>query len=355
MDTLIPPAGKVLVVSDSQSDAVLVRDILEDDCEAIILSIVLTAAWADIERQEPDIVLLVFRDVHKTREFCQQRFRQNGAPPLLNHRTIVLCPKEQVNEAYDLWLRGLVDDYVVFWPITDDVPRLRMAARRAGAELQALRNKPTAVLVVAQARRIAELRALLANGPETDSRAADRSSEAAGHPRKSLSATRPPDVPEELVAEAIPEAASDAAATPVPPAGASGLRPNILIVDDDRWHRELARHTVEEAGYEAREVSSGEAALSILRSMQFDLVLLDIKMPGIDGLQVLNRLKAERFPGALRVIMTTSNSGRNMVISSLKLGATDFITKPFNRALLLEKVARALQAAPMKFQPTAPA
>ncbi len=118
-------------------------------------------------------------------------------------------------------------------------------------------------------------------------------------------------------------------------------RPSILIVDDDKNICKMIEASLrKERKYDIQTALSGEACLRIVREELPDLVLLDIQMPGIDGIETLKRIKQEdtRIP----VIMMTAHGTIERAVSSMKLGAYDFLTKPFARDRLLITVQNAL-------------
>lgn len=116
----------------------------------------------------------------------------------------------------------------------------------------------------------------------------------------------------------------------------------ILFVDDDAELRSIVREQLLASGYEVTEATDGLEAVDILNEKKFRLVLLDITMPGKSGLDVLKFIKAN-YPGC-RVIMLTGVAGLAVAIESLKLGADDYITKPYNMEYLLTSIERVLSA-----------
>ncbi|MBW1700995.1 MAG: response regulator [Deltaproteobacteria bacterium] len=102
----------------------------------------------------------------------------------------------------------------------------------------------------------------------------------------------------------------------------------ILLVDDEEGIRKVLGITLTDIGYEVLSAKNGEEALKLFRKAEPRIVLTDIKMPGIDGIQVLQTIKEER-PDT-EVIMITGHGDMEMAIQSLKFDATDFVTKPIN-------------------------
>ncbi len=133
------------------------------------------------------------------------------------------------------------------------------------------------------------------------------------------------------------EAVSDFNATEV----LSRLRGEILIVDDEDGIRRTLSGALEDEGYKVHSLSDAEAAISLLEKQRIDLLLLDIWLPGMDGIEALRRIKA-RYP-ALPVIMISGHATIESAVQSTKLGASDFIEKPLDLNLTLDAIDRALK------------
>ncbi|MCK5124638.1 MAG: sigma-54-dependent Fis family transcriptional regulator [candidate division Zixibacteria bacterium] len=115
----------------------------------------------------------------------------------------------------------------------------------------------------------------------------------------------------------------------------------ILLADDDRSLRRVLQFKLEQNGYQVTAVKDGASALDALRTNKFDLLLSDIKMPGMDGLELLERAKSQQ-PG-LKVILITAYAAVNQAVQAVKLGAFDYITKPFEDEELLMTIEKALE------------
>ena len=126
----------------------------------------------------------------------------------------------------------------------------------------------------------------------------------------------------------------------------------ILIVDDEPRIRELLRENLQYAGYACEEAGDGSAALSLLSGGGYDLVILDLMMPGEDGLAILKRLRAEK--DMTPVIMLTARGEDVDRILGLELGADDYLGKPFNPRELLARIHAVLRRRPRQDAPGAP-
>lgn len=103
----------------------------------------------------------------------------------------------------------------------------------------------------------------------------------------------------------------------------------ILIADDDDILVELARFRLENDGHVVMTASDGQAALTMIRKYLPDLVILDSMMPVLDGLEVLHEIRNEPETANIPVLMLTARKGEADVVSALRSGASDYMTKPF--------------------------
>jgi DNA-binding response OmpR family regulator len=108
---------------------------------------------------------------------------------------------------------------------------------------------------------------------------------------------------------------------------------SILIVDDDEDLRLLARKALERADYRVLEARDGIEGLEMAAKCQPDLLLLDLNMPGMDGLEVLRRLRESETSQALPVLVLTAQGDEEGIRRSFATGATDFLAKPFTAGL----------------------
>ncbi len=116
----------------------------------------------------------------------------------------------------------------------------------------------------------------------------------------------------------------------------------ILVIDDEAIVRTSCDRTLAPEGYELTLTSSGKEGLEVLEKESFALVLLDLKMPDIDGIEVLNKIK-DTWPDT-KVVMITGYSTVDTAVQALRLGAFNFIEKPFTPDTLLNAVNEAFEA-----------
>jgi len=115
----------------------------------------------------------------------------------------------------------------------------------------------------------------------------------------------------------------------------------VLVVDDDEGVRNLLRRILEETGYQVTTAADGEEALYEVALGEVEVVLLDIKMPGMSGMEVLKKLDEDSL--GVCVIMVTSVVDTETAVEAMKLGAYDYIIKPFARDDVLQKVLGAVE------------
>ena len=125
--------------------------------------------------------------------------------------------------------------------------------------------------------------------------------------------------------------------------GAEGGEPSILVVDDEEDLLELVRFNLAREGYAVTCVATGEEALKAVRRDAPDLIVLDLMLPGIDGLEVCRRLKADPRTRDVPIVMLTAKGEERDVITGLERGADDYITKPFSPRVLSARVKALLR------------
>lgn len=122
--------------------------------------------------------------------------------------------------------------------------------------------------------------------------------------------------------------------------------PTILVTDDEATVREVVRRYLERDGYRVLEAGDGNTALQIVRENTIDLIVLDLMLPGVDGLEITRRLRASSVYGDdLPIIMLTARTGEADRIAGLEVGADDYVTKPFSPQELVARVRAVLRRA----------
>ncbi|MDO8990102.1 MAG: response regulator [Sideroxyarcus sp.] len=300
MVTLTPTAN-ILVATDIIGDAELAKGILNEVFDHVYCSTEPDQATVDFMRYQPDVLVLAFNSLDKSERYYLSLYRLCPAINKHPHRTVVLSNKDEVKRAYELCMKDIFDDYILFWPMTYDAPRLNMSVHNALRELAVFKSVGHQVAEFSiHSRPLAEMELMLSQQRVQDdasNRAMDR---------------------------------------------AEPISPTILVVDDDEFQHKLIGKLLEKQNYNLVFAASGGEALNLLRKMQPDIILMDVMMPDMDGLEALRNLKAMPQLAMIPVIMITGKSEGQVVSDSLKAGAANFVVKPFDQATLIAKIDHAL-------------
>ncbi len=117
----------------------------------------------------------------------------------------------------------------------------------------------------------------------------------------------------------------------------------ILVVEDEEDIQELVRYNLTKEGYEVICSGSGEEGLKLAREKSPDLVILDLMLPGIGGLDICRLLRADSTCAKIRIVMLTAKGDEADIVTGLELGADDYITKPFSPRVLVARIGSALR------------
>jgi CheY-like chemotaxis protein len=394
-------AAAILVATEAIADAKLVEDLLAEEFENVVISSDPNRSVADFEQTKAPVLILAFNTLEKAEQYYLELYRRSAMVHALAHRTLILCNKGELLRAYDLCKREIFDDYILFWPMTHDAPRLRMAvhhalrqmaATEAGASRAgefAARTRPLAALesVLEKYTASGEARIDVANRSLTQAKL-DVGAALDSFSRRLAEGTRPDLVVvndragfqrefDGLKAEEI-ENRFDAVAAAVKPVcewlggleehlapqleSARSLktmvaraRPVALVVDDDEFQHQLLKRLLIEENLELVFTSSGTEAFASLRKRRPDLILMDVNLPDVGGVEAIRRLKSVDQFANIPVIMISGLSEKNVVVESLKSGALDFVVKPFDKDVLLAKVRRLLNGGSYESGAPAPA
>ena len=313
MRATAPISAPILILTDNPSDATLVRRLLDAEFTQLRESTVAANLVADFERAPPAVIVLAYDTLEKSESNYLALYRLSAMTGTQRHRTIVLCNKDNVGRTYDACRRRLFDDYVLFWPMNYDSRRLAMSIHLALRELAgSAPGGPTVAQFAVQARRLSGLDQMLQ-----------------AHAGEALQRALTPQV-----------AAAKALGTL-----AEAVKPTILVVDDDDFMCALLAKMLGAAGYNTMIAHSGVDVFNVLRHYQPDLIVMDVLMPGMSGIDIARRLKASAALAAIPLIIVTGNSEGGTVKDSMQAGAIDFVVKPVERETFLRKVAHALASA----------
>lgn len=124
---------------------------------------------------------------------------------------------------------------------------------------------------------------------------------------------------------------------------APGPRRTVLVVEDEEPIREMLQYGLERFGFSVRCVGSGEAALAAVAQERPNLILLDLMLPGMDGLEVCRSLKRDQETGTLPIIILTARDSEADIVTGLEIGADDYLTKPFSPRILSARLRAVLR------------
>lgn len=122
-----------------------------------------------------------------------------------------------------------------------------------------------------------------------------------------------------------------------------GSKYKILIVDDEPYNLDYLEQELEDLGHDLFTCENGIKALALIDAEKPDLVLLDIMMPGMDGFEVLSRMKAKTESRDIPVIIISAANSLESVVQGIKLGADDYLPKPFEPTLLKARITSTLE------------
>jgi CheY-like chemotaxis protein len=382
------PSANILIASDSTTAATLVKKLLNDEFENLYTSTDPRKAANDFDLQRPDVLVLAFGSLDKSERYGLGLYRQSKEIHRQPHRTIILCNKDEVVRAYELCRDEIFDDYVPFWPLTYDAQRLPMAVHHALRGLAVNKGGgPTPREFAALVRPLAKLEILLKQQMTQGDKHIETTGRAISQAEHEIDAafagfswrltqgelsglvevrnTRALELAFDRLKQEYIATPLQAVAESVQPlkrwadefrqaslphlesirtlnAMAERVQPMVMMVDDDVFQHITVSRLLKDEGYRLVFVTSGIEALNMLRKIHPDLILMDLSMPDMDGLEVVRRMKGVVRFANIPIIMITGKSEENVVTESMKVGAIDFMVKPFGREALIEKIAKVL-------------
>jgi CheY-like chemotaxis protein len=380
---------RILIATDNADNAQLIRKLLRDEFDSIAVSNDPAKAVEDFDTHQPAVLLLAFDTLEKCERYYLGLYRLGAGMQSVAHRTVVLCNKDDVRQVYQLCRKEYFDDYVLFWPMGHDATRLPMAIHHALRHAAATARRPLVGELAIQARRLGGLDASLAGQGVKGRECAESIGQSLAQASTEVGATldrlshwlgtaqgaamvegRERSAIEReitrLKSEDIARHMQSAADSLEPArrwagslerefapqiesmrtlcASAERVRRVVLVVDDDEFQRKLLARMLGDAGFETLAAESGVQALAQMGKQRPDIVLMDIDLPDLDGVQTTQRIKAVEHLAGIPVLMITGHSDKDMVMRSFKAGAAGFLVKPFNKDVLLAKLASCLDA-----------
>ena len=383
-----PADARVLVASDDAADAAQILRQLGADFDHVRASTNAAAAVTDFESFNPDVLVLAFDALDKAQRYYLGLYRLGSTLQQHPHRTVILCNKSEVRAVFDLCKQEFFDDYVLYWPQSHDGPRLSMSIWMACRAMQAAQDAgPWRSHLVAHARQLdplttavdehlsaapaaldsarrvlqkneADLGDAVAQFSERLTRAAD---EGGLDIRDPAMLSRVVDsLKNQQMAQARTAAQRSLEPLSALTRGAreriapalqtsrvfldltKSLRPVVLVVDDDELTRRQVQHVLEPRNYDLVFAEHGASAVQQLRRLRPDVIVMDIRLPDIDGLSLTQQLRSLPQLNATPVVMLSGDARRETLISSMQAGADAFVVKPFTSQALIAKLEAAL-------------
>ncbi len=383
-----PITAVILIACDNPSDANQIKIILNDEFDKVFISIDPDAKAHDFESHRPAVLVLAFNSLEKSERYYLGLYRLCPTLQQMSHRTIILCNKDDVGKVYGLCKKNYFDDYVMYWPMTFDMTRLAMSVHHALRELATLSERgPSKVKFASQARRLGEMEAIWEQSLTAGTQHIVRADRALTQAEQEIGIALD-GLSKRLTDGTLPEAVSSnnakalcheiarikrddvmpslraaanatlpiktwvndvrlasapvAAVTQALSAMAEQVQPTVLVVDDNEFQCKIVIQLLALDNYQLSIATNGADALGLLRKSQPDLILMDVQMPDMNGIEVMRRIKTVPRLADIPVIMMTGKSDRAVVAESLKAGAIGFVVKPLVRENLLLKMAQAL-------------
>jgi two-component system, OmpR family, alkaline phosphatase synthesis response regulator PhoP len=128
------------------------------------------------------------------------------------------------------------------------------------------------------------------------------------------------------------------------------MKEKILVVDDEKDILELIEYNLTKNGYRVKTVTSGEDALELIKENDYDLIILDLMLPGVDGFDICKIIKADKQKFNIPIIMVTAKADEADKVAGLEIGADHYVTKPFSPRELLAIVKATLRRKPVKHE-----
>ncbi|WP_177167725.1 response regulator [Nitrosomonas marina] len=381
--------ASILVASDNKSDASIVQKLLSTDYPNTKTTIGLDQASNDFAQYQPEVLVLAFKELEKSERYCLGLHRKNPAIQMHSHRTVVLCNKDEVRDAYTLCREGIFDDYTLFWPMTVDSFSLPMSVHLAlCAQARREDDMPTSADFATQVRRLATLEKMLTDQLAKGNKRIEAFEQAVTHATNHSSSTFE-NFSQRLIKGNLEDIVNvksldklqlelerlkrDAFETPLHTLAqstdplkqwtnefyqtnnthlqslrklntlANSIQPALLVVDDDKFQHKIINSILKEENYNLIFATKGYEVFNIVRDTRPDLMFIDVMLPDMNGIEIVKQIKASSRFAEIPILMITGESKKNIILESHKAGAADIIVKPFIHNIFLEKVKSLLE------------
>lgn len=381
-------SARVLVASDAISEAADVSEMLGNHFEHVKASTNAEAAEQEFKSFLPDVLVLAFRELERAQRYYLGLYRSGQRIGEHPHRTVVLCGKEDAPSVFELCKKQYFDDYVVYWPQPQDGLRLPMSVWNVHRELMTVRaDTPRRADMASHAKHLGQLENTLTDGfiageaqivsaqntltmLEQEIAAANEEfshrlvrGSSSGAIEVKDSAALSSEI-QRLTSQQV-ERTRSARSRGLEPMSTWArefreniepslygtrvladhmrtIRPLLLAVDDDEFARNLLGLALDHAAFELVVANDAVGALRELRRRRPDVILMDIGLPGTDGLSLTRQIKSIPQLAQIPVIMITGDSRQETLMASMDAGAVDFLVKPFTRNSLASKLDKVL-------------
>jgi len=361
----------ILILSDQQEECDDLINLLTPRFGVPLSSLNPHQAALLLKTDKPAVLILAFQRVDFARK--AERILQSALDGLKLYRPqrVLMCKASESEQAYDLYAEGLIDDFIADRPLYDP-HRLRLSVSQA-LERRSYRLVSDDLLKVIEridadmhgldhfveglmesvdkehhesiemfhylTRKVVNELEVLHDGLSRRQHAEPADNAGLAHDTTHQDTLRE-------TADWLVELRRDFRKSHVSAGAEVVARPpdesRVLLVDDDDFYRDVFVSMMQGSGYIVETADHGGTAIDLARKNPPDVILLDYKMPGIDGLEVLEILRSEQATRTIPVIMLTGVSSKFMVDRSMKGGAQDFIVKPGSRDVILRKIATAM-------------
>jgi CheY-like chemotaxis protein len=377
----------ILIATDSSEDTQSLEMKLSKDHKDCLVLKSSKSLITDFDNNKPDILVLAFKSLANAENYYNELYHSSKQVARYPHRSILLCNKDELELAYQACKQEHFDDYVLFWPTPADNNQLSMAINRAQLSLENAKAYTAIHQLSKQSQGLSDLDTKL----EADLNVAHEHLGSIGQTAIKLQQTASTTLAlllerlnqgelntiidikdanalkqllEKFQQDLINQHLNDLnqplthlktwlqeLGTQYKPHfesvrllkdAAQKIPQTILVVDDDKFSQNLSKAALAEENYIVIEADSGYQALKILSKQRPDLILMDMNMPDLDGLETTRRIKALEQLATIPIIMLTGNQAKADVINCLKAGVSDYIVKPVSHGTLLDKIHKLL-------------
>lgn len=383
--------ARILVAGDSEEELQAIRRLLDEEGFTTLTSTQENDAIESFKRKKPVVVILAYFDVASAERFyaALERANKDGEP--IPHRNLLLCRGVQVQRAFELCLEGVMDDYVVSRPLLDpfhlrlavyqalnncsayeELKFMRERSGNAGCELDNMDGFVADAFVAGANQGNEALKTFSQSANKLAGEFAafgDKLVKGVDHapPLRTLPADLLRQSFDAFMRESMNQVLQTwkkqlEAATQWRQGFENGYqeriaplhtlcssryqtKPTVLLAEKNPQERGALRELLqEEGGCRVLEAENVGQALGLLKSERPNLIFMDLMSPGMGGLEMIKRLKENPFWKIIPLIVITGVTDKEIVKECIRLGATDFVVKPGNKSIILQKVETHLQA-----------